>query len=64
MEQIQSPRMQQEQRHVLRIEQANLLQMSEEEFQSLVAQIEKSSLFKKLYKSENIIHYQRFPKTD
>jgi len=64
MEQIQSLRMQQELSQILRIEQANLLEMSEGEFQKLIIEIEQSPLFKRLYQREKLIHYQRFPKTD
>ncbi len=55
---------QQEQRQFLRLEQANLLEMPEEDFHRLISEIENSSLFKKLYREEKIIHYQRFPRTD
>jgi len=48
----------------MRLEQANLLDMPEEEFNKLAAEVESSPLFRKLYRSEKIIRYQRYPKTD
>jgi transposase len=48
----------------MRLEQAGLLEMPEEEFNRLTVEVESSPLFKKLYRKERIIHYQRYPKTD
>ena len=48
----------------MRLEQANLLEMPEEEFNKLAAEVENNPLFKKLYRRERIIRYQRYPKTD
>jgi len=62
--QTQSLQMRQELRQVLRMEQASLLEMPEEEFHKLIAEIEKSPLFKRLYRKEGLIRYQRFPRTD
>ena len=64
MEQTQSLQMRQELRQILRMEQANLLEISEEEFYKLIAEIEKSSLFRRLYQNDGLIHRQRFPGTD
>jgi DNA-directed RNA polymerase specialized sigma54-like protein len=64
MTQIQSPQMQQGLRQVLRIEQANLLEMSEADFHSLIAETEQNSLFQQLFRREKLIRYQRFPRTD
>jgi len=64
MNQIQSLQMRQELSQILRMEQANLLEMPEEEFQRLVAEIERSPLFQRLYQKEKIIHRQRPPRTD
>lgn len=64
MKQIQSPQMQQEMSQVLQMEQASLLEMPEEEFQRLIAEIERSPLFRRLYQKERVVHRQRFPKTD
>jgi len=61
MNQTQSMRMQYELGQILRMEQANLLEMSEDEFKRLIADIEQSSLFKKLYRKEKLIRHQRFP---
>ena len=61
--QIQSLQTRQEFKLFLQLEQANLLEMPEEEFQRFIAEIEKNPLFKKLYQ-EKVIRYQRFPRTD
>lgn len=64
MEQTQSQQMRQELRQMLRIEQANLLEMPEAEFRRLIAEIEQSALFKKLYQGAKLIRFQRSPRTD
>jgi len=64
MEQTQSLQMRQELRQILRMEQANLLEMPEDEFHRLLIEIEQSPLFKRLYQKEKLIHHQRFPRTD
>jgi transposase len=64
MEQKQLPQMRQELRQILRMEQATLLEMPEEDFQRLIAQIESSPLFHKLYQQEKVIRRQRLPRTD
>jgi transposase len=56
--------MRQECKSIIRLQQANLLEMSEEEFNRLTIELESSPLFKKLYQQERIIRYQRYPKTD
>jgi RNA polymerase sigma-54 factor len=61
--QTQSLQMQQGLRQIVRMQQANLLQMSEGEFQQLIVEIERSPLFLRLYQKEKLIHYQRFPRT-
>jgi RNA polymerase sigma-54 factor len=38
--------------------------MPEEEFNKLIAEVERGPLFKKLYRREKIIRYQRYPRTD
>ena len=63
-EHTQSQRAQQKFALMARLEQANVLEMSEGEFHRLVAKIESSDLFKKLYRDDKIIRYLRFPKTD
>jgi RNA polymerase sigma-54 factor len=55
--------MQQGLRQALRMQQANLLQMSEGEFQKLIVEIERSHLFLRLYQKEKLVHYKRFPRT-
>ncbi len=64
MEQTQSLEMRQELKQILRMEQANLLEMPEDEFQRLITCIEKSPLFKKLCQKEKLIRSQRFSGTD
>ena len=64
MEQTQSQQMRQEQRQVLRMEQASLLEMPDDEFNRLVCEIERNAFFKRLYRKEKLIRYQRFPGTD
>ncbi len=63
LNQTQSLQMQQGLRQVIRMQQANLLQMSEGEFHQLLVEIERSPLFLRLRRQEKLIHYQRFPKT-
>jgi len=62
--QTQSLQTRQEFKMIIRLEQAGLLEMPEEEFNKLIAEVESSPLFKRLYRKERIIHYQRYPKTD
>ena len=64
MEQTQSLQMRQELSQILRMEQANLLEMPEDEFHRLISEIEQCPLFKRLYQREKLIRYQRFPRTD
>ena len=64
MKQIQSLQMRQELSQVLRMEQARLLEIPEEEFQRLIAEIERSPLFQRLYQEAKVIRRQRFPRTD
>ena len=49
---------------LVRLEQASMLEMPEEEFNKLIIEAEGNPLFKKLYRKERIIRYQRYPKTD
>ena len=46
------------------MEQASLLEMPEDEFKRLIANIEQDPLFKRLYYKEKLLRYQRFPRTD
>lgn len=64
MNQTQSTQMQQTLGQILRMEQASLLEMPEDEFKRLIANIEQSPLFKRLYYKEKLLRYQRFPRTD
>ncbi len=64
MEQIQSLQMRQELRQILRMEQADLLEMPDDEFHRLIVAVESSPSFQKLYRGKNLIRYQRFPRTN
>jgi len=64
IQQTQSLQARQEFKLIMRLEQAGLLEMPEEEFNRLTAEVESSLLFKKLYRKERIIQYQRYPRTD
>ena len=64
IQQTQSLQTRQEFKLIIRLEQANLLEMPEDEFNRLTTEVESSPMFKKLYRKERIIHYQRYPKTD
>ena len=64
IQQAQHLQTRQESKLIARLEQANLLEMPEEEFRRLIAEIENSPLFKKLHREDKIIRYQRFPRTD
>jgi len=64
IKQAQSLQARQEFKLIIRLEQASLLEMPEEEFNKLIIEAEGSPLFKKLYRKERIIHYQRYPRTD
>jgi len=64
IQQTQSLQTRQEFKLVIQFEQANLLEMPEEEFNRLTSDVESSPLFKKLYRKERIVRYQRYPKTD
>lgn len=64
MEQTQSQQMRQELRPILRMEQASLLEMPEDEFNRLITETEQNHLFRRLYQKEKLIRYQRFPRTD
>ena len=64
IQQTQSLQARQEFKLIIRLEQASLLEMPEEEFNKLIIEAESSPLFRKLYRKERIIRYQRYPKTD
>ncbi len=64
IQQAQSLQARQEFKLIIRLEQASLLEMPEEEFNKLIIEAEGSTLFKKLYRKERIIRYQRYPRTD
>lgn len=62
MNQTPSMKMQPGFRQIVRMQQANLLQLPDAEFHKLIAEVERSSLFHRLYHKEKLIHYQRFPR--
>ena len=62
--QTQALQRRQEFRLVVQLEQANLLEMPEEEFNRLAVEVESSPLFRRLYRKERIVRYQRYPTTD
>jgi len=64
VQQTQSVQARQEFKLLIRLEQASLLEMSEGEFNRLMVEVESSPLFKKLYRKEKIIRYQKYPRTD
>ncbi len=64
IQQSQALQARQEFKLLVRLEQAGLLEIPEEEFNKLIIEVESNPLFKKLYQKERIIHYQRYPKTD
>jgi transposase len=64
IQRTQSLQTRQEFKFIIGLEQASLLEMSEEEFNRLVIEVESSPLFKKLHWKDKIIRYQRYPKTD
>ncbi len=64
IQQTQRLQTRQEFKLIARLEQANLLEMPEEDFHKLISEVENSLLFKKLYRGEKIIRYQRFSRTD
>jgi len=62
--QKQSLQTRQELKFLIKIEQANVLEMSEEEFQRLVIDIKNSPLFQRLHEKERIIKYKPLPNSD
>jgi transposase len=64
IQQTQSLQARQEFKLIMRLEQAGLLEMPEEEFNKLIIEAEGSPLFKELYREEKIIRYQRYARTD
>ena len=64
IQQTQSLQARQEFKLIAQLEQANLLEMPEEEFNKLLSEVENSPAFKRLYQKEKLIRYQRYPRTD
>lgn len=62
--QRQSVQARQELKLFLRIEQANVLEMSEDEFQRLIISLKNNPLFKRLHERDRIIRYQPLPRSD
>ena len=64
IQQTQSLQTRQEFKLIARLEQSNLLEMPEVEFNKLLSEIENNPLFKRLYQEAKLIRYQRYPRTD
>ncbi|GAI46292.1 unnamed protein product, partial [marine sediment metagenome] len=64
IQQTQNLQTRQEFKLIARLEQSNLLEMPEEEFNKLIGEVENNPLFKSLYQESKIIHCQRYPRTD
>jgi len=64
LRQSQSLQMQQKTVQILKMQQANLLQLPGDEFNRMITEIEQSPLFIRLRQKEKLIQRQRFPKTD
>jgi DNA-directed RNA polymerase specialized sigma54-like protein len=64
LRQTPSLNLQQSPVQIMRLEQAHLLEMSQEEFSRLIAEIEQMPIFQRLFRRDKIVGYQRFPKTD
>ncbi|MFC1934081.1 hypothetical protein ACFLXX_02890 [Chloroflexota bacterium] len=62
--QTQSVQMQQGLRQIVRMQQAGLLQMPDDEFHRLIIEVEQSPFFLRLYRKEKLIHHRRFPRTN
>jgi len=63
-EQTQSVKMQPVLSQAAAMQQADLLQLPDADFQKLISEIEQDSLFRYLYREEKIIRYRKFPGTD
>ena len=64
MIQTQSLQMRQQYKLIAGMEQATVLEMTEEEFARLSVEVERSPLFRKLHRTEGIVRYRRYPNTD
>lgn len=64
MIQAQSLQMGQQYRLIAGMEQANALEMTEEEFARLTLEVERSPLFRKLQRAEGVVRYLRYPNSD
>jgi DNA-directed RNA polymerase specialized sigma54-like protein len=64
LRQTQSLCLQQSLATIMRMEQAHLLEMSQEEFSRLIAEVEETPIFQRLFRRDKVVGYQRFPKTD
>jgi DNA-directed RNA polymerase specialized sigma54-like protein len=51
-------------RQIVRMQQADLLQLSDKDFRDLIAEVEGSPLFRRFFRKEKIIRYRRYPGTD
>lgn len=64
LDQVYSVKMQPGLRQIVRMQQADLLQLTDIEFHNLIIKIERSPLFQRLYHQARLIRYQRFPGSD
>lgn len=60
----QEPAVRQEQRLAVLMEQAQMLEMPEDEFARFVREVERSALFRRLYERERVVRRERLPGTD
>ncbi|MEW6142505.1 MAG: hypothetical protein AB1597_05015 [Chloroflexota bacterium] len=60
----QEPALRQEQRLAVLMEQAQVLEMPEDEFLRLIKEVEQSPLFRRLYQRERVVRRERLPGTD
>lgn len=64
LRQTQSLSLQQSLAPIMRMEQAHLLEMSYEDFSRLIAEVEKTPIFQRLFRRDKVVSYHRFPRTD
>jgi DNA-directed RNA polymerase specialized sigma54-like protein len=51
-------------RQIVRMQQADLLQLNDKDFRDFIAEVEGSPLFRRFFRKEKIIRYHRYPGTD
>jgi DNA-directed RNA polymerase specialized sigma54-like protein len=60
----QSLKMQPVLTQIVKLQQADVLQLTDADFHALIREVEKNPLFYRLYHRDKLIHYQKFPRTD